>query len=152
MKHRLLPLLLACALLLCGAAQAEPFDIEQDTDAFRGVPWDYTMEETAWAESLHTSKQHTRTVTVTGSDMALYDMLVKKISYRFEDGVMAEREFLMQRNRKDTFTSLFYSLFLRYGPPFEAKARTAYWQAGPLGISLSRGDELKVVYTLWREP
>lgn len=116
--------------------------IDYDDQAFRGVPWTMTMEEVAAFEG---GKTHTRTVTVTG-DVALYGLTASKLSYRFTDGVMTERIFEMKVNTRAAFSSLFYSLMLRYGLPFNAADRQGVWQAGALNITIKRGDTLTITY------
>lgn len=128
-------------------AQVPLFDITVDEQAFRGVDWEMTLAETAEAEG---GKAGSKTVTVT-QEVRLYELDVNKLSYRFEDGEMTSRVFTMKRNNRDAFSSIFYSLCLRYGIPISASARKAVWQSNRLNITIERGDALTVTYMLDRQ-
>lgn len=117
--------------------------IEYDEEAFRGIPWDASMEDVAEAEG---GKLHTRTVTVT-EDISLYGLTVTKLSYQFVDGVMNARVFEMKVRSKEAYSSLVYSTMLRYKLPFLLADRECLWQVGELNIAIERGDKLTVTFT-----
>lgn len=139
MRQRLAAWLLAVALCAPVLASCEA----ADTDAFRGIPWTAAMEAVAEAED---GSEREEQVVVTGKDLTLYDLRVMRLSYQFEDGRMTSRAFLMHRSSEEAFTSLFYSLFLRYGFPVIAEEQRAVWQTGALRIDLARGEDLTVTY------
>lgn len=127
------------------ASTAIPISI--DEEAFRGVPWELTLAETAEMEGV---RKHTRTVIVS-TEVMLYDMEVKNLTYRFTDDVMVAREFTLKKNSKDVYTLLLYSLLLRYGMPISATDKQAVWQVDVLNITLKRGDALTITYLVNRK-
>lgn len=118
-------------------------DIGIDPYAFRGIPWSMTMEEVAESEG---GRAYTKTVRV--KNVVLYDLDVAELAYHFEDGQMTSRTFTFKRSGQKIFSAVFYSICLRYGLPITAERRTAAWQAGPLNVRLSRGDEMTCAFTL----
>lgn len=145
----LLALLLASLPLLPGLAQEDTsstlLDIAADPDAFRDIPWSHTMQEVADAEG---GRLRTSSVVVSGEGIVLYDLAVSRITYRFDpDGALQAREFLLRKSNSAAFTSLYYSLFRRYGFPVLTKAKSAVWYVQGISISLVLGDSLTCTFT-----
>jgi len=117
-----------------------------DPQAFRDIPWELTLAETAEREG---ARKQSRTVVVT-NQVTLYDLEVRNLTYRFADDVMTARAFTMKKNDKNAFAALLYSLLLRYGMPIAADAKEAIWQIDILSIQLRRGDALTVAFSVNR--
>ncbi len=150
-------LLLTLALTMSGAAMAEDappssivaIDLESDTpplyadeDAMRGVTWDMTIAEVAAAESVKAGK---RTLVVIKDGM-LHSVAVKKLTYTFDaQGRLLSRKFDLKSNKD--YDSSFYSIFMRYGVPFQMKNRNGTWELRDMQIVVKYGTTSSITFT-----
>lgn len=139
-------LLAALLALLPACAPAETAtEATAPDEALRGIGWDADRDAVHEAEG---GQAYARAVVVPGGDLLLYGQAVSTLTYRFDEaGRMTSRQYLMRYTGAGIFSSLVYSLFLRYGMPLSAEDRLAVWQAGALGVTLSGGDETTITYT-----
>ncbi|HML48039.1 MAG TPA: hypothetical protein PKE04_14960 [Clostridia bacterium] len=115
--------------------QAE--DARYDESAYRNIGWDMTPEAVAAAKQV---KARSTTVTVQ-EGLLLYELEMKKLVYRFEDGIMVSRTFTAKLNNAEAFSYLFFSLFRRYGIPILAEKRKAVWGDVQATVTLQRSIE-----------
>ena len=126
------------------AAASQPderFTFAQDEDARRGIEWGLTKEEVALAEGVKAGKKNV----IVKSDVKLYRNEIAKLTYQFENDRLVARVFQL-KNKKDYDTTV-YSLFIRYGVPFQMKGKNAVWELTDMQISTRYGSTSTITYT-----